>query len=261
MVVSWFQYEDTFVALDHYNTTITKMNQDIVYDAARDASSFRAYGQRVAEASGAAAMVDIMWIRVQCSRVLVGVNLFAIVVLLLALYFWDVYHRSRKLMLTSWLLAFAAPFAISTTPTRYFVRWDNFANQTDIFINGAAEHYKVDEREAQVVASCGAITDPSNPQTLEEMRYNVDRMCGYLKDVDGGIMNWLSGDRISQARRNCEIAQEAVEDGRIDDALEITTETCDDILSEVEAAEGDNMDSLQVRSSLDLLLLTRLPTY
>jgi hypothetical protein len=176
VVISWFQYEDTFVALSHYNTTVQRASQDIVYDPLIDASSFRSYSQRVAETAAASAMLDIMWIRVQCSRVLVIVNIFAIVVLLLALYYWNVYHRSRKLMLFSWLLAFAAPFAISTTPTRYFIRWDNFGNQTDIFIDGAALHYKVDEREAQVVASCGAITDPSNPQTLEEMRVNVDRV-------------------------------------------------------------------------------------
>jgi len=193
----------------------------------------------------AAAMRDIMWIRVQCSEALVVVNGIAVLCLVGALGLWNRYHTSRKFMLASWFLAFAAPFAISTTPTRYFVRWDMFQNQTDVYIDGVAQHYEVDRREAQIVASCGAVTDPGNPQTLEEMRDNVDRMCGFLRDVDGGIMNWLSGDKINQARRNCELAQQAVEDGRIDDALELGTDTCDDILGEVEKAEGDNQDLLR----------------
>ena len=72
--------------------------------------------------------------------------------------------------MVAWLFSFAVPFAISTVPTRCFVNWDQFNYQSHIFMKGVAAHYQLDQRETEVVAGCTIITDPSNPQTLEEAR-------------------------------------------------------------------------------------------
>jgi hypothetical protein len=83
-----------------------------------DAKNFRGYGQRVAEAAAASATRDVALAQAFCSVALIVLTCVACVCLFFSALSWDRYHRSRRLMMLAWLLAFAAPFAISTIPIR-----------------------------------------------------------------------------------------------------------------------------------------------
>jgi len=120
-----------------------------------------------------------------------------------------------------------------------------FDAQANDFIDGVALHYNLDRRQAQVISACTEITDDSSPNTLEEARKNVDRMCSLVGAADTDFLNFLTGGTIAVAKENCLLAQQALEDGRVDDALEISRNTCEDVLDEVELAEGEDSDALK----------------
>jgi hypothetical protein len=109
------------------------------------------------------------------------------------------------------------------------VTWDQFTTQANHFIDGVAVHYELDQRQAQLISVCTEVTDPEAGGTLEEARSSVDRMCSLIDAADSSFLNFLTGGTITIANENCKLAREALADGRVDDALEISANTCDDV--------------------------------
>jgi hypothetical protein len=246
LAIAAFQFLDARTAQDQYELIYDTSLQNVTYTAdPDDAASFRRYGQRVAKVAAAAAMRDVALIRVYCNVANIGLSLLSSMMLAMALFKWNSYIRSRQFLMTAWFLAFAVPFAIATVPTRVFVNWTEFEDQSHTFMKGVAAHYELDEKETQVVSSCTLITDPSNPQTLEEARANVEYVCSTVDDWDGGFVNWMSGDAIARANENCRLAQEAINDGNVDLALELTGETCDDVLDTIDQAGEEDGNALK----------------
>jgi hypothetical protein len=256
-VVFCFQIKSVFTQKGYYEEIVELAFMNCTYNATEgslDSTRFRTYGERVSKSAAAAAMRHVALVRVYSAAVLVVLSFFSIIAIVRALNTWDLYHRSRYLMMGAWFLAFAAPFGVSTLPTRAFVTWDMFAAQANTLVDGVATHYELDHRQAQLIAACTAVTDENNEATLEETRANVDRMCSLVSAADTSFMNFLSGGAIEAAAVNCLLAQEALEDGRVDDALALTGNTCDDILDEVEVAEGEDPDALK---RLQVMIVTQ----
>ncbi|GMI14344.1 hypothetical protein TrVE_jg11237 [Triparma verrucosa] len=250
LAIIGFQAQESRDARLMYFDTLDTSLENVTYTALdEDSASFRKYGERVATAAGAAAMVEVALMRWYCSVANWGLSCLSVVMLLFALCYWNYYHRSRKFLMVAWLFSFAVPFAISTVPTRCFVNWDQFNYQSHIFMKGVAAHYQLDQRETEVVAGCTIITDPSNPQTLEEARDSVSFVCNTVDDWDDGFINWISGDAIARAEENCRKAQEALQDGNVDLALEYAGETCDEVIDTIDSAsqeEGNALKRMQV---------------
>ena len=122
-VLTWlFQVQGAFDSHDEWQHIEFLAFQNTTYNATQD-FNIRDYFERVAKSTGAAAMRDVALARVYCAIALVIIIFFSIITLFMAAQCWDRYSQSRKLMLLTWLLAFAAPFGISTVPMRSFVRY------------------------------------------------------------------------------------------------------------------------------------------
>ena len=91
---------------------------------------------------------------------------------------------------------------------------------------------------------CTELTDPEAPGTLEDARNKVEQLCGLVDAADSSFLDFLSGGLIARANENCKLAKEALLDGRVDDALEISGNTCDDVLDEVQVG-GESQDALK----------------
>ena len=255
LACAYFQLNDCFDSHGTYLDVLEVATQNVTYDAGgEDAADLSSYTERVVKACGASAMRDVMLIRYWSSWVLFALTCLALLSIFAALKKWDHYHTSRKFMLLAWLLAFAAPFAISTIPTRQFVNWDMFGFQTSAFIRGVSIHFQLDVRQAQLVEACVVVSDPDNPATLEQARSNVDTMCSAFDDLDGGFINWLSGDMISQANENCRLAQQALNDGNVDLALQYSSDACSDVLNTVDEANEANQTLIQ---KMQVMLITQ----
>jgi hypothetical protein len=90
----------------------------------------------------------------------------------------------------------------------------------------------------------------------------VESLCNSVEDWSSGFVNWLSGDAIARASENCELAEEAIKDGRIDDAMAYTDETCDEVLDTIETSQEEDGNSLKrmqiVMLSMDLCSKARI---
>ncbi|GMI36994.1 hypothetical protein TeGR_g15104, partial [Tetraparma gracilis] len=103
---------------------------------------------------------------------------------------------------------------------------------------------------------------PPHPPPHTQTRDSVESLCNSVEDWSSGFVNWLSGDAIARASENCELAEEAIKDGRIDDAMAYTDETCDEVLDTIETSQEEDGNSLKrmqiVMLSMDLCSKARI---
>jgi len=86
----------------------------------------------------------------------------------------------------------------------------------------------------------------------------VESVCDTVDDWDDGFMNWLSGDAIARAKENCRKAQEALNDGNVDLALEYGMETCGEALDTLDSAGAEDGNSLK---RMQLVMLHQVRTH
>ena len=236
---TYFMLENVNVASEQLEYIVNASMTNITYSPILDVS-FRSYSARVASTAAAAAMLNVAEVRFYAELANAGLGMLSLLGLLLSSVFWSYYRRSRHFIMLSWLFSFIVPFGVSTIPTRCFVNWSEFGEQTETFTKGVSVHYKLDQRETEVVAGCAIMTDPNNPQTLEEARANVEFVCSTVDDWSSGFVNWMSGGAIARVEENCRKAQEALNDGNVDLALLYAGETCGDVIDTVEEAQDED---------------------
>ena len=73
----------------------------------------------------------------------------------------------------------------------------------------------------------------------------MEYVCDTVDDWDDGFINWISGDAIARADENCRLAQEAINNGNIDLALEYTGQTCDEMLDSIDASGQEDGNALK----------------
>ena len=95
-LVAMFQLGDARNARDDWEDLLLIANRNVTYDPVRDSADFKGYGEFVAEAAVAAAMRDVLQLRVWCAVALFVLTCVAMLTLSASLFYWDKYPKSRS---------------------------------------------------------------------------------------------------------------------------------------------------------------------
>lgn len=189
------------------------------------------------------------------SSVLATLGLASLALILMAQINWDRFRKSRRLLMTAWFVAVAAPFLVSTVPARLYVDWSKAQGLVESYRDDLGEQIGFDKRVHQLHESCDRIRTEGNG-TVAQLENNFESVCGVIDRLPTGnvpmptginVFNWGSLD-LAPAHQGCSQGRTLVAGGKPAEVLARAIEVC----GRVEVAVQNYQDnSYQIPQYLD----------
>jgi len=167
------------------------------------------------------------------SSVLAALGLASLALVLLAQIHWDRFRRSRRLLMTAWFVAVAAPFLVSTVPARLYVDWSKAQSLVETYRDDLGEQIGFDNRVQQLHENCDRVRVEGNG-TVARLEANFEQVCGVIDRLPTGnvpvptginVFKWSSLD-LAPAHQGCSHGRSLVADGKPAEVLEKAIEIC-----------------------------------
>jgi len=167
------------------------------------------------------------------SSVLASLGVASLALVLLAQIHWDRFRRSRRLLMTAWFVAVAAPFLVSTVPARLYVDWSKAQSLVETYRDDLGEQIGFDNRVQQLHENCDRVRVEGNG-TVARLEANFEQVCSVIDRLPTGnvpvptginVFKWSSLD-LAPAHRGCSHGRSLVADGKPAEVLEKAIEVC-----------------------------------
>lgn len=167
------------------------------------------------------------------SSVLAVLGLASLALILMAQIHWDRFRRSRRLLMTAWFVAVAAPFLVSTVPARLYVDWSKAQGLVETYRDDLGEQIGFDSRVQQLREGCDRIRTEGN-ETIAGLEGSFETVCGVIDRLPTGnvpmptginVFKWSSLD-LAPAHQGCSHGRSLVANGKPAEVLEKAIGVC-----------------------------------